>query len=177
MLAELPTSRDENAPGYCGETIWCYTSGRQKYAYYSKQRSSRTDVVCPANGRSIPRSHIGGQIDRLMGSMFLLPSWKQRVIAQLAGPSEQDEVLRKRKKAEGRLKRLAQTYIDGLIDKGQYEIQKETLQDRKALEKKDKVVIFDPNEELDKGHPQFGCGGDGGGWNSPRTAISESSWS
>ncbi len=35
-----------------------------------------------------------------------------------------------------------------------------------ALER-DSVIIFDPNEELDKGRPEFGGGGDGGGSNSP----------
>jgi len=62
-------------------------------------------------------------------SLALIPSWKEKTIERLSTVSEREYIIAQRKQVEARLRRLAKTYIDGLIEEGEYNIQRKLSQD------------------------------------------------
>jgi len=64
-----------------------------------------------------------------MKSLALDPAWKERIIAKISAISEYDQILKERRRVSDKLRRLTKAYIDGLIEEGEYEIQRRLLQD------------------------------------------------
>ena len=85
--------------------------------------------IFPAGGKTISGSFIDNQIDKLVKSLVLLPSWKENIIERLTTVSERENILNQRTQTEGKLKRLAKTYVDGLALEGDYNVQRKLLQD------------------------------------------------
>ena len=72
--------------------------GSSGYSFYRNQRSSHSEITCPAKGKSIRCTTIDAQVDVAMRSLTLMPSWKERVIELLSGVSEQADRTRKGKR-------------------------------------------------------------------------------
>jgi DNA invertase Pin-like site-specific DNA recombinase len=113
---------------YCGYPLWSETS-LKGYTYYREAKNSRAHSNCPANGKTISGRIIDDQLESLIKSLILIPSWKEKIIERLSTVSEREDILNQRKQIEGKLRRLAKTYIDGLIEEGEYNIQRKLLQD------------------------------------------------
>ncbi len=130
---------------YCGYPLWSETSA-SGYSYYREKRSARGHSVCPANGKAIRCDTIDGQLDAVVRSLVLEPSWRERIIEKLTTVAERDGIVKQRKQVEGRLRRLARAYVDGLVDDGEYDLQRRTLQDALAV-----LVMPETDAALDAG--------------------------
>jgi site-specific DNA recombinase len=113
---------------YCGYPLWCETSTKGN-SFYREPWRARDGYNCPANGRTISCRTIDGQMESIVKSLVLEPAWRQRIIEKLAGLSERESILKQRRQAEERLRRLGRSYIDGVIDDGEYNVQRKLLQD------------------------------------------------
>jgi site-specific DNA recombinase len=113
---------------YCGYPLWSETSTKG-YSFYREPKSANAQFKCPGNGKTISGSLIDSQMDSLINSLILEPKWKERIIEDISAESERDKVIEQRKQTETKLKRLARTYIDGLIADDDYKLQKKLLQD------------------------------------------------
>ncbi len=60
---------------FCGHPLWSESSS-PGYTYYRGQRNSRAEVNCLANGKAIRCDVIDDQIDALIKSLVLEPSWR-----------------------------------------------------------------------------------------------------
>ena len=56
------------------------------------------------------------QMESIINSLILVPDWKDRILERLSTASERQNILKQRKQAEAKLKRLVKTYIDGSMD-------------------------------------------------------------
>ncbi len=113
---------------YCGYPLWSETSTKG-YIYYREPRASHEEHNCPSSGKTISGKSADAQMESIINSLILVPDWKDRILERLSTASERQNILKQRKQAEAKLKRLAKTYIDGLIDEGQYNIQRKLQQD------------------------------------------------
>ena len=130
---------------YCGYPLWSETSAKG-FTSYREPKNSRSHFACPANGKSISGRLLGDQIDNLVKSLVLLPSWRERVIDKLSILSEREDMLRQREVIESKLRRLGKTFIDGLIEEGEYNVQRTLLQN--AL---NSMIIPEANAALKAG--------------------------
>ena len=130
---------------YCGYPLWSETSAKG-FTSYREPKNSRSHFACPANGKSISGRLLGDQIDNLIKSLVLLPSWRERVIDKLSILSEREDMLRQREVIESKLRRLGKTFIDGLIEEGEYNVQRTLLQN--AL---NSMIIPEANAALKAG--------------------------
>ena len=112
---------------YCGYPLWSETS-KNGYSFYREPRRSQEGYNCPANGKTISSKVIDTQLENIIKSLTLDPAWRQRVIEKLSKISERESILAQRKQAEEKLKRLGRSYIDGVIDDGEYHVQLKVIQ-------------------------------------------------
>jgi len=113
---------------YCGYPLWSETL-KSGYSYYREQKNAHGDYDCPAGGKAIRCSAIDEQVDSIIRSLTLEPTWRERIIEKISTVSERESVLKQRKQTEERLRRLGKSYIDGVIDDGKYNVQRKLLQD------------------------------------------------
>jgi len=113
---------------YCGYPLWSETSV-PGYSYYREQRHSHNELKCPANGKAIRCNILDEQIDSIIGSLVLEPSWRDRIIAKVSNLSEHERILKQRKQTKDRLRRLGKAYVDGIMDDSEYNMQRKLLQD------------------------------------------------
>ena len=113
---------------YCGYPLWSETSVKG-IPFYREPKNSRGHFNCPANGKTISGRLLDGQIDNLVKSLVLLPSWRERIIDKISSLSEREGILTQRVIIENKLRRLGKTFIDGLIEEGEYNVQRVLLQD------------------------------------------------
>jgi site-specific DNA recombinase len=113
---------------YCGYSLWCETSTRG-YTLYRKKRGARGESNCPVCEKSVSCQIIDEQMDKIIESLALEPSWKERIMAKLCAFSERDRIMKERKRITDKLHRLSKTYVDGLVEEGQYDLQRKLLQD------------------------------------------------
>ena len=99
------------------------------YTYYREQKNSHADFNCPANGKAIRCNVIDTQIEDIVKCLVLEPSWGERIISKLSTLSEHERLLKQRKQTNERLRRLAKAYMDGVVDDGEYDVQRKLLQD------------------------------------------------
>ncbi len=85
-------------------------------------------------------------MDSIIRSLILVPDWKERIIERLSTASERQRIVSQRKQLESKLKRLAKTYVDGLVDDGQYNIQRKLMQDTLKV-----LVIPEEDESIEAG--------------------------
>jgi hypothetical protein len=113
---------------YCGYPLWCETTSHG-YPLYRERKGARPEANCIVGDKSIKCSTIDKQMDAIIEVIALEPSWKDRVIAKIAAISEHDRILKERKRTSERLRRLARAYVDGLVEEGEYNIQRKLLQE------------------------------------------------
>ena len=130
---------------YCGNPIWSETNSHG-YSLYREKRGTRSTNDCPVGEKSIRCDQIDEQVNEILSSVALDPSWKERIIARISTRSEHDQILRERKSINDRLRRLSKTYVDGLIEDGEYELQRKLLQDRLST-----LVIPEMEAAMDAG--------------------------
>ena len=130
---------------YCGYPLWSETL-KSGYSYYREQKNAHGNYDCPACGKSIRCSVIDEQVDSIIRSLTLEPTWRERIIEKISTVSERESILKQRKQTEEKLRRLGRAYIDGVIDDGEYNIQRKLLQD--AL---DSLVIPEADAALRAG--------------------------
>ena len=116
---------------YCGMSLWAQTlkSGSR---LYREQARSRSHMLCPADGRSIPCDLPDDQIGHIVSAIVLPDAWMDRVLARIHLADEVKRVEQERKETEQRLKRLAQVYLDNLVSNEEYRRQKRLLEERLA---------------------------------------------
>ena len=116
---------------HCLMPLWAQTlkSGSR---LYREQHASRSHMVCPADGRSIPCDTPDEQMGKIVSAIVLPEAWMDRVLAQVHLADEVKRVRQERKDTEQRFKRLGQVYLDGLIPPEEYHRQKRSLEDRLA---------------------------------------------
>jgi len=112
---------------YCGYPLWCETSAKG-YALYREKRGSRGETICPVCEKSISCRIIDEQMNEIIESLALEPSWKASIMAKISAFSEQDRILKERKRITDKLHRLSKTYVDGLVEEGEYNLQRKLLQ-------------------------------------------------
>jgi site-specific DNA recombinase len=112
---------------YCGYPLWSQISVKG-YGFYREPRRAREGYDYPAGGRAISCRLIDGQMDSIIKSLTLDPSWRQRIMEKLSKASEREGILKQRKQVEEKLRRLGRSYIDGVIDDGEYNVQRKLLQ-------------------------------------------------
>jgi DNA invertase Pin-like site-specific DNA recombinase len=130
---------------YCGYPLWSETSA-PGYTYYREQKGARADYDCPASGKAIRCNAIDEQLDSIIKCLVLEPSWRERVISKLSTLSEHERILKQRNQLKDRLRRVAKAYMDGVIDDGEYNVQRKLLQD--AI---DSLVIPEADAALNAG--------------------------
>jgi site-specific DNA recombinase len=112
---------------YCGYPLWCETSAKG-YALYREKKGARSETTCPVCEKSISCKIIDEQMDEIIESLALEPSWKERIMAKISAFSEQVRILKERKRITDKLHRLVKTYVDGLVEEEEYESQRKLLQ-------------------------------------------------
>ena len=99
------------------------------YTYYREQKNSHAFSNCPANGKAIRCGIIDEQMDAIVRSLVLEPSWRERIIGKLSTLSEHDRIIKQRKQVQEKLRRVGRAYVDGIMDDGEYNVQRKLLQD------------------------------------------------
>ena len=114
---------------HCRMSMWAQTfvNGRR---YYREQRGSRGAGYCVGRSGSMFCEVPDEQMGDIISAIILPEAWVDRVLAQVQMGDEVDRVSRERKKAEQRLRRLAQVYLDGHVDGEEYRRQKRQLEER-----------------------------------------------
>jgi len=130
---------------YCGYPLWSETSNRG-YTLYREPQNSHAHCNCPANGKTIGCPTIDKQVDSIVKSLVLIPSWREKVVERLSTVSERENIIDQRKQVKGKLKRLGRTFIDGLIEEGDYNLQCKLLQDNLVS-----LVIPEEHEAINAG--------------------------
>jgi site-specific DNA recombinase len=114
---------------YCLMPMWAqtYNSGQR---YYREHHGSRGAGNCVNKSGSLPCHVADDQISKIMGAIILPDAWMDRVLAKVQLADEVARVEEERRKAEERLKRLGQVYLDELMEYEEYRRQKRQLEDR-----------------------------------------------
>ena len=109
--------------------MWAQTfvNGR---SYYREQRGSRGAGYCVGRSGSMFCEVPDEQMGEIISAIVLPEAWVDRVLAQVHLADEVERVGRERKKAEQRLRRLAQVYVDGHVQEEEYRRQKKQLEER-----------------------------------------------
>jgi site-specific DNA recombinase len=114
---------------YCGYPLWCVTNSNG-YSLYREKRGTSSNVNCLVGEKSIRCDVIDDQINELISPVVLDEAWKDKIIARISTQNDHDQILKERKSITERLRRLSRTYIDGLLEDGEYELKQKLLQDR-----------------------------------------------
>jgi len=112
---------------HCGMPMWAqtYHNGRR---YYREHKNSRSHGVCPVASGSIPCHIADSQVIQLVEDIELGDRWLDEVLAYISVKDEAERVEKKRQDIQQRLRRMAKTYIDGLLDDAEYHRQKRMLE-------------------------------------------------
>ena len=116
-----------------GETLWHGTS------YYRERKLTRGSGGCFNEGKSVRAEVLDGQVDKIMTSLELGSSWKERM-RELASLGKPENIESQRQSVEQKLRRVGRAFIDGLIDDREYDLQQRML--RSHLDS-----LVSPNEE------------------------------
>ena len=114
---------------HCRMPMWAQTfvNGRR---YYREQRGSRGAGYCVGRSGSMFCEVPDEQMGVIISAIVLPDSWVDRVLAQVHLADEVERVSEERKKAEQRLRRLAQVYVDGHVPEDEYRRQKQQQQEK-----------------------------------------------
>ncbi|MFC2020597.1 recombinase family protein, partial [Chloroflexota bacterium] len=112
---------------YCGMPMWAqtYYSGKK---FYREHKASRSLEDCPAGSGSILCQTADEQVTKLVSAIELGPRWLEEVLAIVNLKDDMDRVKKERKQAHEKLRRMAKTYIDGLLPEDEYNRQRKLLE-------------------------------------------------
>ncbi|MFC1968150.1 recombinase family protein [Chloroflexota bacterium] len=112
---------------YCGMPMWAqtYYNGRR---YYREHKASRGHGVCSAASGSIPCHVADSQVIHLVENIELGDRWLEEVLTIISVKDEAERINKKKQDIQQRLRRMAKTYIDGLLDDTEYSRQKRMLE-------------------------------------------------
>lgn len=99
---------------------------RAKYRYYREVSFLRGDK-CVDSGVQVHADEIEGQVGELVENFLLPDSWKEEIQAALDASDDSQEILEKRKTLEGKQRRLADLYADGMISKENYDARRDQI--------------------------------------------------
>ncbi len=129
---------------HCGRTLRAQ-GGR--YGYYRESSRERGFADCPMAGRSIRVEKAEEQLSRLMMGFVLPGEWQEEIRALLEDEDRRAAVRAERERLEGRLRRLAELYADGLMERREYEAERDEI--RRQMEG---LVVVETNEVLEAGY-------------------------
>jgi DNA invertase Pin-like site-specific DNA recombinase len=111
---------------YCLMPMWSqtYTSGQR---FYREHRASRSLEDCPSAGGSIKCLIPDEQIGRIISAIELGPAWQEQIKSIISVKEEVERVQEERKRAQDRLKRLGQAFVDGVYDEAEYQRQRRQI--------------------------------------------------
>ena len=114
---------------HCRMPMWAQTfvNGRR---YYREQRGSRGAGYCVGRSGSMFCEIPVQQMGKIISAIVLPDAWVDRVLAQVHLADEVKRVSDERKKAEQRLRRLVQVYVDGHVPEEEYRRQKKRLEEK-----------------------------------------------
>ena len=111
---------------YCGQALWSETSvsGQSRYR---ERKGTRT---CPVGEKSVLCRQLDDQISQVVSSIRLEPAWKDLVLDKINSTQRYHEVVEERRILTDRLRRLTKTFIDGLVNDSDFDLQKKLIQER-----------------------------------------------
>ena len=114
---------------HCRMPMWAQTfvNGRR---YYREQRGSRGAGYWVGGSGSMFCEIPDEQMGKIISAIVLPDAWIDRVLAQVHLADEVERVSRERKKAEQRLRRLVQVYVDGHLPEEEYRRQKKQQEEK-----------------------------------------------
>ncbi len=112
---------------YCGMPMWSQTYDNG-HRYYREHKNSRSHGICPVASGSIPCHVADEQVIRLVENIELGEKWLEEVLSIISVKDEAERVVKKKQDIQQRLRRMAKTYIDGLLDDAEYSRQKRMLE-------------------------------------------------
>jgi len=112
---------------YCGMPMWAQTY-KNGHTYYREHKATRSLGICSGGGGSLPCEVVDEQVKKLVSAIELGPRWLEEVLAVVNLKDDVDRVKKERKLAQEKLKRMARTYIDGLLPEDEYNRQRKLLE-------------------------------------------------
>ena len=111
---------------FCMMPMWSqtYTSGQR---FYREHRASRSLEDCPSAGGSIKCLIPDEQIGRIISAIELGPAWQDQIMGMISVKGEVERVHEARRRAQDRLKRLGQAFVDGVYDEAEYQRQRRQM--------------------------------------------------
>ena len=125
--------------------MWAQTFVNGK-RYYREQKGSRGAGYCVGRSGSMLCEAPDEQIGDIVSAIVLPDAWVDRVLAQVQLADEVKQTERERHQVSQRLRRLGQTYVDGLVTSEDYKRQKRLLE-----EKLRSLVVPDADAALEAG--------------------------
>ncbi len=104
----------------CGRPLRAQ-GGREDYRYYREASQLRGFNDCPHRGMSIHAAIADAQIGRIMQAFHLPEDWQETIQKISTGEEERQKILAERKRLEDRLRRVAEMYEDGVLNRVEYE--------------------------------------------------------
>ena len=116
---------------HCRMPMWAQTfvNGRRYYRE-TERLTGGLDTAWADRAPCSARSQTSRWVN-IISAIVLPDAWVDRVLAQVHLADEVERVGRERKKAEQRLRRLAQVYVDGHVPEEEYR-RKKNIQEEKA---------------------------------------------
>ncbi|MFC2008105.1 zinc ribbon domain-containing protein [Chloroflexota bacterium] len=112
---------------YCGMPMWAQTY-QNNQRYYREHKNSNSHGICSAKSGSIPCHIADKQVIKLVENIELGEQWLEEVLAIISIKDEAERINKRRQDISNRLRRMAKTYVDGLLDDNEYSRQKRMLE-------------------------------------------------
>ena len=114
---------------HCRMPMWAQTfvNGRR---YYREQNGSRGAGYCVGKSGSMPCHLPDEQIGKIVSAIVLPNAWVDRVLAQVQLADEVKRTEKEREQTRQRMRRLGQTYVDGLVSPEDYKRQKQLMEEK-----------------------------------------------
>ena len=125
----------------CGRPLRAQ-GGRKDYRYYREASQLRGFSDCPHRGLSIHAGIADEQIGRIVKAFRLPEDWKEMIAKISSGEEERQKILASRKRLEDRMRRVAEMYEDGALNRVEYEKR------RLAVSKEMEALVLPDNDNL-----------------------------
>ena len=127
----------------------------KKYYYY-KESSRERGLVCVHAGKSIRMDRADEQILAILTSISLPQGWQEQIEAMAGDMDEVHQIEEERLRTQEQLRRLAQTYEDGLVTDKEYKRKRDQLQAKvKSLVVPDDALLVEYGLQLENLGPYF----------------------
>ncbi len=130
----------------CGRNLRAQAKPRTQLAWYREVSKQRGFTDCSAAGKSIRQEEAEEQLGEIVSRFQLPDDWREIIHRQVNELDAQAEALAERARLQGRLRRAARLYLDGLMDDEEYERERAEVQGRL-----DQLVIPETDSVLEAG--------------------------